>query len=60
MCVDTDIDRRKPWESAFNVRIDLGSGLTRRERTILFNVARTCEVYKMLTGEITFSYQLEA
>ena len=55
--IDYDINRRRPWRTAFNVRIDLGSELTRRERTILFNVARTCEVYKMLTGEITCEYQ---
>ena len=26
----------------FDVRIDLGNGLTPRERTILFNAARSC------------------
>ena len=55
--VDYSINRRSPWGTAFNIRIDLGSGLTHRERTILFNVARTCEVYKMLTGTVTCEYQ---
>ena len=54
-----DINRRKPWSTDLNVRIDLGSGLTRRQRTILFNVARTCEVYKMLTGEVSCDYQID-
>jgi hypothetical protein len=40
------------------VQIDLGKALTRRERTILFNVARICEVQKMLTGEISCDYEL--
>jgi hypothetical protein len=38
--------------------MDLGIGLTRRERMILSNVARTCEVYKMLSGENTCDYYL--
>ena len=48
----------KPWKTLFRVQIDLGKGLTHRERTILFNVARTCEVYKMLTGDISCDYEL--
>ena len=45
---------------AFDVRIDLGNGLTSRERTILFNAARSCEVSKILASEIIFNYQLTA
>jgi len=29
-----------------------------RERVILFNSARRCEVYKLLTGELRFEYRL--
>jgi hypothetical protein len=36
----------------FTVKIDAGSGLTQRERAILFNSARHCEVGKILTGAI--------
>lgn len=55
--IDYHIHRGNSWDTTFQVRIDLGTGLTRRERTILFNVARTCEVYRMLTGKITCDYQ---
>ena len=58
--IDYEINRHKHWSTAFNIRIDLGAGLTRREKTILFNVARTCEVYKMLTGDVSCNYNLDA
>ena len=38
----------------FVSRLDLGQNLTVREQRILFNSARTCEVHKMLRGEIAF------
>ena len=60
--VEVKIDHRiqpgKKWLTSFNVRIDLGRGLTRRERTILLNSARFCEVTKLLAGEKTFEYEL--
>ncbi len=40
------------------IRIDLGKGLTHREQVILFNAGRTCEVHKLLTGELSFDYAL--
>jgi uncharacterized OsmC-like protein len=46
------------WQTQFEVHIDLGEGLTRRERIILFNSARRCEVHKLLNGEVAFEYQL--
>ncbi|MGD2205925.1 MAG: hypothetical protein PVH17_04015 [Anaerolineae bacterium] len=42
----------------FVSKLDLGEGLTRRERRILFNSARQCEVHKMLRGEIHFEDRL--
>jgi len=48
----------KKWLTAFTIKIDLGRGLTRRERTILFNSARLCEVTKLLGGEKKFEYAL--
>jgi hypothetical protein len=42
----------------FVSRLDLGEGLTPREQRILYNSARTCEVHKMLRGEITFEDHL--
>jgi uncharacterized OsmC-like protein len=60
--IDVQIEResieRTPWRTFFSVQIDLGEGLTRRERTILLNSARRCEVYKLLNGEMTFDYRL--
>ncbi|HUT20777.1 MAG TPA: hypothetical protein VM366_16595 [Anaerolineae bacterium] len=46
------------WQSTFSVEIDLGPGLTRRERALLFNSARRCEVHKLLEGSLAFDYQL--
>ena len=37
----------------FSCRVELDEGLTARERRILFNSARLCEVHKMLQGKIT-------
>jgi uncharacterized OsmC-like protein len=48
-----------PWRTRFVAYIDLGKGLTHRERAILFNSARRCEVHQLLTGEMTFEFQLE-
>jgi hypothetical protein len=47
-----------PWRTTFAVDIDLGEGLSRRERVILFNSARHCEVHKLLDGESGFDYRL--
>jgi uncharacterized OsmC-like protein len=47
------------WHSTFEIRVDLGNGLTNRERILLFNAARSCEVHQMLKGEKTFNFQLE-
>ena len=40
----------------FTINIDVGNGLTQRERAILFNSARNCEVGKILTGPIDIEY----
>ncbi len=51
-------EERGEIRSHFSSRIDLGPGLDRRERTILFNAARRCEVHKLLSGPITFEFAL--
>jgi hypothetical protein len=60
--IDVDIHRDTvqgaAWETGFVVDIDLGPGLSRRDRIILFNAARHCEVHKLLAGEISFDYRL--
>ena len=59
--VTTTVGESHPtWESRFDVRIDLGAGLSKRERIILFNSARLCEVHKLLSGKISFNYALNA
>ena len=47
-----------PWQTTFAIELDLGTGLTRREKAILYNSARRCEVHKLLTGEMDFEYRL--
>jgi hypothetical protein len=42
----------------FSSELDLGEGLTPRERRILFNAARQCEVHKMLRGRVLFEEHL--
>jgi len=42
----------------FVSRLEMDEGLTPRERRILFNSARQCEVHKMLRGEIAFEERL--
>jgi len=42
----------------FVTHLDLGEGLTARERRILYNSARHCEVHKMLQGQVTFEEHL--
>jgi len=58
--VVTTVDERAPlWQSRFAVRVDVGAGLSQRERIVLFNSARHCEVHKLLSGEIGFDYRLD-
>ncbi|MEW6672701.1 MAG: hypothetical protein AB1427_13435 [Thermodesulfobacteriota bacterium] len=56
--ISYEIRTGRSWSTRFHVRIDLGDQLTPRERTILFNSARGCEVAKLLSGENTFTYEL--
>ena len=57
--VATTVDEGGPaWRSRFEVQVDVGAGLGKRERIILFNSARHCEVHKLLSGEIGFDYDL--
>jgi uncharacterized OsmC-like protein len=59
--VATTINESQPaWQSHLDVQVDLGAGLGRRERIILFNSARKCEVHKLLSGELNFDYHLNA
>jgi uncharacterized OsmC-like protein len=44
--------------SSYRVEIDLGAGLSKREKTLLFNSAKRCHVHKILSGESAFDYHL--
>ena len=58
--VVTTVDEGGPaWQGHFEVEVDLGGGLGKRERIILFNSARHCEVQKLLSGEMSFNYHLK-
>lgn len=48
------VEGRDGMRTTFATRVDLGDGLTNRERTILFNSAARCEVHKLLSGTIAF------
>ncbi len=57
--VETRIEEAgRQQKTAFVTTVDLGSGLTERQRRILFNSARYCEVHKLLRGSIEFSENL--
>jgi len=43
----------------FVTHVELDEGLTSREVRILYNAARSCEVHKMLRGQIEFEEHLE-
>jgi len=53
--VETHIDESgRQQKTTFVTAIDLGPGLSERERRILFNSARHCEVHKLLRGSLEF------
>lgn len=43
----------------FDLKIELSGELSKRERILLFNSARNCEVHKLLKGEMRFVYHLQ-
>lgn len=53
-----EIQTGETWSTRFDVRMDLGDARTPRERAILFNSARWCEVSKLLSGDNKFTYEL--
>lgn len=46
-------------QTRFITKMELGEGLSPREVRILYNAARSCEVHKMLRGEIEFEEHLD-
>ena len=51
-------EERGAMHSRLTTRVDIGQGLTQRERIILFNSARRCEVHKLLSGSVEFDFEL--
>ena len=57
--VETRIEEAgQQQKTTFVTAVDLGLGLTERERRILFHSARLCEVHKLLGGGIEFRENL--
>jgi hypothetical protein len=55
--VERSTPDRHPSHTSFVIRLDLGEGLTSRERTILFHSARRCDVEEIISGETSFEYR---
>lgn len=59
--LDLQIDQRvadgRPVQTHYAIRIDMGNGLSAREKAILFNSARSCHVHKMLAGDTSFAFE---
>jgi uncharacterized OsmC-like protein len=56
--ISTRIRQDKPWQTDFDIFLDLDRGLNHRERTILSRCAGMCDVHKMLSGGMRFNYHL--
>ncbi len=62
--LEADVEGRTEFvdrsaRTRFITHMALDEGLTPREVRILYNAARSCEVHKMLRGEIEFEEHLE-
>lgn len=55
--IDQEITDSRPVQTRYAIRIEMGNGLTSREKAILFNSARSCHVHKMLAGEVSFDFR---
>jgi hypothetical protein len=49
---------RRNDRDGFRVELSIGGSLTKRERLILENSARSCEIAKILSGHNTIHYQV--
>lgn len=47
-----------PLETHFEIEIEIEGSLTKREKIILFNSARKCDVSELLSGKFEFDYRL--
>lgn len=45
-------------KNTFIIETELKGELSKREKILLFNSARKCDVSKLLAGDISFEYQL--
>ena len=51
-------DTDQGTHTSFTVKIKLQHDLNNREKVLLLNAARKCDVSKILAGKVDFSYQL--
>lgn len=56
--VSRDTHNNEENQSVYSVEIELPAKLDDREKILLFNSARNCDVTKILKGEFQFQYQL--
>jgi uncharacterized OsmC-like protein len=54
--IDHAVIKTNPFASSYQITINVGSELTRREQTILLNSAKFCHVHKIISGESSFNY----
>jgi uncharacterized OsmC-like protein len=54
-----DVSDSKEVDTRFLIEANLRGNLTKREKILLFNSARNCDVSKLLSGNIMFQYELK-
>lgn len=56
--IERTMSTEDPDLTQFKIEIVLDGEFDKREKIILFNSARNCDVSKILAGKINFQYQL--
>jgi len=56
--VSREVQNTRENKSLYSVEIELPAYLDDREKILLFNSAKKCDVTKILKGEFQFQYQL--
>ena len=58
MHIDRERSEKISATTLFVIEIALTGELSKREKILLFNAARRCEVTSMLEGNLTFAHRL--
>jgi hypothetical protein len=56
--MDLSLETGSGTRASFDSRIDIEGPLTTRERTILLNSARHCDVHKVLQGHVAMNSEI--